>query len=52
MKKFCCAFYVQSFFKAWYSIHVIDKGQRPYPFCHTKRQSDVLGIWVGKKYLS
>ena len=24
------------------------KGWRPYPFCHAKRQSDLLGGWVGK----
>ena len=28
------------------------KGRRPYPFCHAKRESDVLGGWVGKTYLS
>ena len=25
-----------------------DKGLRSYSFCHVKRQSDVLGRWVGK----
>ena len=24
------------------------KGRRPYPFCHAKRQSDVLNGWMGK----
>ena len=26
----------------------VNKGQRPYPFCHVKHQSDVLGGWVSK----
>ena len=30
-------------------IYIYSKGRCPYPFCHAKRQSDVLGGWVGKR---
>ena len=35
-----------------FNLQYFCKGRRPYPFCHAKRESDVLGGWVGKIYLS